>query len=50
MREEVGLPPLSPSTSGAQNGIRYAYFPEHRRLAVQMGGGITIYNTGRHKI
>jgi len=44
--EELG----EPSASGAQNEVRYAYFPEHRRLAVQAGGRTTLYDTGRHHI
>ena len=39
-----------PSASGAQNGIRYAYFSEARRLAVDRAGSVTLYDTGRHRI
>jgi hypothetical protein len=40
----------SPSSSGGQNDSRYAYFPQARRLAVQQGGRITIYDTLDHQI
>jgi len=39
-----------PSTSGAQNNIRYAWFPSSRRLAVDAGGGVWVYDTGHHNI
>ncbi|KQT11947.1 hypothetical protein ASG40_08140 [Methylobacterium sp. Leaf399] len=39
-----------PSTSGAQNGLRYAYFPESRRLAVESDGALSLYDTGIHDI
>jgi hypothetical protein len=32
-------------TSGAQNGIRYAFFPEKRRLLIEQGGKLTTYDT-----
>lgn len=38
----------SPSSSGAQNNIRYAVFPG--RLAVELNGQITIYDTLDHQI
>ncbi|MCI4679887.1 SHOCT domain-containing protein [Rhodoblastus acidophilus] len=40
----------SPSSSGAQNDLRYAYFPGTRRLAIQQGGVTRIYDTGDHMI
>ena len=40
----------SPATSGGQNQMRYAFFPEHRRLAVREGDRVTIYDTGDHDI
>jgi len=40
----------SPSSSGAQNDIRYAVFPGLRRLAVDLGGRITVYDTLDHQI
>lgn len=39
-----------PSSSGAQNDMRYAVFPETRRLAVARGAVVTIYDTGEHRI
>lgn len=40
----------TPSSTGAQNNIRYAYFPAARRLAVDIDGHITIYDTLDHQI
>lgn len=40
----------SPSSSGAQNDMRYAYFPDARRLAVQQDGRLSLYDTGEHRI
>lgn len=40
----------APASTGSQNGMRYAYFPEHRRLAVESGAGIALYDTGEHRI
>jgi hypothetical protein len=40
----------TPSSSGSQGDLRYAYFPERRRLALQQGGRMTIYDTGEHRI
>jgi hypothetical protein len=34
-----------PTTAGAQNGIRYAYFPDKQRLLVQQGARIDAYDT-----
>ena len=39
-----------PATSGEQNGVRYAYFPQQRRLLVQQGARIDAYETGSHHI
>ncbi|MCB1778074.1 MAG: SHOCT domain-containing protein [Candidatus Competibacteraceae bacterium] len=39
-----------PSTSGAQNAVRYAYFPATRRLAIEINGQVTIYDTLDHQI
>ncbi|MER0238779.1 SHOCT domain-containing protein [Fulvimarina sp. MAC8] len=44
--EELG----QPSSSGAQNGIRYAVFPGTARLAIETGGKVTVYDTGHHQI
>lgn len=40
----------SPSSSGAQNDMRYACFPDKRRLAVMQGGTVCVYDTGEHRI
>ena len=40
----------SPSTSGSQNGMRYAAFPDKHRLVVDKGGKITTYDTGDNTI
>ena len=39
-----------PAATGDQNGLRYAYFPETRRLAVESGGQLSLYETGDHRI
>ncbi len=39
-----------PATSGSQNDTRYAFFPESRRLAIETGGRVTLYDTGDHQI
>ena len=40
----------NPSSSGSQNGVKYAYFAEQRRLAVEQGGKVSQYDTGEHRI
>lgn len=40
----------SPSSTGAQNDMRYAYFPGTRRLAVQVAGQTRVYDTLDHNI
>lgn len=39
-----------PAAQGAQNDMRYAYFPHSQRLAVAQGGQITLYDTAEHHI
>ena len=39
-----------PSSLGAQNATRYAYFPESRRLAVESGGRVALYDTGGREV
>ncbi len=39
-----------PSATGSQNGMRYAYFPGSRRLAVEEASGVAVYDTGEHDI
>ena len=43
---ELGIP----SATGAQNTFRYAYFPNTRRLAIEIDGHVTIYDTLDHQI
>jgi hypothetical protein len=40
----------SPSSTGAQNHIRYAYFPASGRLAINIAGDVTVYDTADHEI
>jgi len=44
--DELGFP----SSTGAQNTMRYGVFPEKRRLAVDIGGRVDVYDTGDHQI
>jgi hypothetical protein len=38
-----------PAAAGAQNGVRYAYFPQRQRLLIQQGARIDAYDTeGKH--
>jgi len=39
-----------PDSTGAQNGVRYAYFSQARRLAIEVNGKVTIYDTLDHQI
>ena len=39
-----------PNSTGAQNGVRYAYFAQARRLAIEVNGTVTIYDTLDHQI
>ena len=39
-----------PDSSGAQNGVRYAYFSQAHRLAIEVNGQVTIYDTLDHQI
>ncbi|MGF1560657.1 MAG: SHOCT domain-containing protein [Geminicoccaceae bacterium] len=39
-----------PSSTGAQNQLRYAVFPTTRRLAIDNHGQITVYDIGDHQI
>jgi hypothetical protein len=38
------------ASTGAQNDLRYAFFPATRRLAIRVGDRLTIYDTGDHQI
>ena len=39
-----------PNSTGSQNGVRYAYFAQARRLAIEVSGRVTIYDTLDHQI
>ncbi|RYF35246.1 MAG: SHOCT domain-containing protein [Comamonadaceae bacterium] len=39
-----------PDSTGAQNGVRYAYFSQARRLAIELDGQVTVYDTLDHQI
>jgi hypothetical protein len=38
------------ASTGSQNNLRYAFFPETRRLAIDFGGSVKIYDTHDHRI
>ena len=40
----------NPSATGAQNSVRYAFFPEQGRLAIDQNGRIEVYDTLDHSI
>lgn len=40
----------SPASAGSQNDLHYAIFPSTRRLAIEQGGRVTVYDTGDHQI
>jgi hypothetical protein len=40
----------TPSATGAQNDMRYACFPDQRRVAVMQAGRVRVYDTGDHRI
>lgn len=44
--EELG----QPGSTGAQNDLKYAYFPMIARLAILLNGQVTVYDTGPHQI
>jgi hypothetical protein len=39
-----------PNSTGAQNNVRYAYFQQARRLAIDVNGTVTVYDTLDHQI
>lgn len=39
-----------PNSTGAQNNVRYAYFQQARRLAIEINGVVTVYDTLDHQI
>jgi hypothetical protein len=40
----------APASSGAQNDMRYACFPDRRRLAIERNGRVTVYDTGHYRL
>ncbi len=40
----------SPSSSGSQNNVRYAFFPQAHRLAVERNGEVSVFDTLNHNI
>jgi hypothetical protein len=39
-----------PASVGAQNDLRYAYFPDSRRLLIMHSGQLRIFDAGEHRI
>lgn len=39
-----------PNSTGSQNNVRYAYFQQARRLAIEVDGTVTVYDTLDHQI
>jgi hypothetical protein len=39
-----------PSSLGAQSEVRYAHFPATRRVAIDINGKVTVYDTQDHQI
>jgi len=40
----------APASTGAQNDMRYAWFPGPRRVAIEQGGEVRVYDSGEHRI
>ncbi len=40
----------APSSSGSQNGMRYAFFGKARRLVIETEGTVKVYDSGEHRI
>jgi hypothetical protein len=40
----------TPEAAGGQGDVRYAYFRDEKRLALDVGGTITVYDTADHRI
>jgi hypothetical protein len=40
----------APAATGAQNDLRYAFFPASRRLAIQHDGRVSVHDAGDHQI
>ncbi|WP_342030168.1 hypothetical protein [Methylobacterium pseudosasicola] len=56
MKPMKGLEPFwpkdlgDPSTSGSQNGMKYAFFPDKHRLVIERDGQVSTYDSGDHRI
>jgi hypothetical protein len=40
----------TPEAAGGQNDVRYAYFADERRLAIERGDDVIVYDTADHRI
>jgi hypothetical protein len=40
----------APASVGAQNDLRYAVFPDARRLVIDQGGNLRVFDTADHRI
>ena len=40
----------TPDTAGSQNDVRYAWFADARRLAIERNGKVTVHDTLDHRI
>jgi hypothetical protein len=40
----------TPEAAGGQDDVRYAYFADERRLAVERGDDVIVYDTADHRI
>ena len=40
----------TPGAAGGQGDVRYAYFADERRLAIENRDGVTVYDTADHRI
>ena len=49
-RRVVACGPGRPASTGAQNDMRYAWFPGPRRVAIEQGGWVRVYDSGEHQI
>ncbi len=39
-----------PASSGSQSNMRYAFFPGPRRLVIETGGSVRVYDSAGHRI
>ena len=40
----------TPAAAGGQNDVRYAYFADERRIAIERGDAVYVYDTADHRI